>query len=150
MTLGFLSLTFPQSFVILVYGKNGLWSLALPGQHLITASESMIRKHMMDQGKVDIIQATPWISSPQSLPGAAPCLVYGTIPWVPHISDLRVSPLGTYCVDFLWVAEKSHRFPLLFSLNNVSLHGGQRGKPSSIQAGSYSYTVSHNPRVTMN
>ena len=72
--------------------------------------------YMKEKGEVGIIQGTPWLSRPPSLPGLAPYLAYGTIPWAPHISALKVSALGPYFIDFLWVVEKSPYFSLLFCL----------------------------------
>ena len=102
---------------------------------------------MKDKGEVGIIQGTPWLSMPRSLPRSAPCLAYGTIPWAPHISALKVSALGPYCIDFLWL-EKSPCFPL-FYLNDVSLHSRLRETPSNIEFGSSSSTWSYNSRVTI-
>ena len=62
----------------------------------------------------------------------------------PHISALKVSALDPYCIDFLWVVEKSPCFPLLFSLSDVSLHRRLSETPSNIQFGSSSSTWSHN------
>ena len=129
-------------------------SITWTDKTLITATEIMIsntrwkaKKRILSK---DIIQAAPWLSSPLSLPGSVPSLAYGTVPWAPHRSTLKVSALGPYCIDFLWVVEKPLCFSLLFSLNDAFLHGRLSETPSNIQSVSFSSTYSRSSGMTMN